>query len=210
MKHSKPLLVLTLIVSVLLLNGGSSRAKAGKPKSIKQAQQSEISKNSGEQTAADDRGIDKMPLSVKLLNTGKSETETAQESKQEQNAASTNWWIVRLGIAGVGVALLQLVAFIVQAYRLKQTVGVMRDTANRQLRAYLGVEWLGALPQKQEPPYRFEIRMSLVNTGPTPAHEITYKAEIAVLPNPLPDNFDFPITSVDVSSTAPLAISNDS
>ena len=95
--------------------------------------------NSSKRPDSNERGTDKAPLAVKLLNTGKSEQEASQEAAQIQNENNAEWWVRVLTAALVGVGLLQLFAYIIQARRLKQTIGVMHDTAERQLRAYLTV-----------------------------------------------------------------------
>lgn len=132
--------LLILIAVALLLNREvSAITQNPNHRPIKQSEQSKATKSGNGDATQDERGTDKAPLSVKLLNTGKSKSETAQEAQQEKDTTSTNRWVIRLGFVGVGIALLQLVAFIFQAIRLKQTIAVMRDTARRDLRAYVDV-----------------------------------------------------------------------
>ena len=180
-----------LIASALLL---SADVKAERPSrqqvTVKHAEQNKAADNRQKQTATDERGTDKSPLSIKLLNTGKSEAETAQEANQEKNTVDTNRWVIRLGFAGIGIALLQLIAFIFQAIRLKQTINVMKDTAERQLRAYVsGMPF--HISSFDESHYAF-VRFRITNEGQTPAYNMTHSAEIVLCPHPIPDAFIFP------------------
>jgi hypothetical protein len=73
-----------------------------------------------------------------------------------------------------------------------------RDTAKRQLRAYLSVVIGEAIYQeKRKAPLdalKFEARPLLLNTGQTPAHKISFKARAAIFPVPLPDEINLPET----------------
>jgi hypothetical protein len=63
-----------------------------------------------------------------------------------------------------------------------------------QMRAYVSVNYREIAPQNPEKGYRFEIRLTLINTGNTPAHGLVYSAKADVLPYPLPDDFDLTLT----------------
>jgi hypothetical protein len=165
MKRLKTLSASILIGFASLLSSDvGAKAPSRNQEPIKQTQQNKASDNRQKQTATDERGTNKLPLSVKLLNTGKSQAETDQETQQEKNTANTNWWVIRLGFAGVGIALLQLAAFIVQAVRLKQTIDVMRDTPELPNRAHLNIEEFFAGP--------LSVTFNLRNAGHVPATEV--------------------------------------
>jgi len=189
--------VLMLLALALLL----SLAKPQQARS-ESAKQNRAPKNSQQTAAPDERGADKSPLAVKLLSTGKSDAEAAQESEQIQTEYNSEWWVRILTAALVGVGLLQLFAYVVQARRLKETICVMHKTAERQLRAYLGVSLGGIVPQDRNQGFRFEPKMILRNAGQTPAYKVSYQAAAAVLPYPAPDDhshFAFPNTPVPSS-----------
>jgi hypothetical protein len=89
---------------------------------------------------ADQRGTENTPPFVKIVG-----AEPNAESGTNQNATNpqqqpTDWIMVG---AVVGIGVLQFVAFVWQAIRLGQTIGVMKDTAERQLRAYVYLEVTG-------------------------------------------------------------------
>jgi hypothetical protein len=73
-----------------------------------------------------------------------------------------------------------------------------KDTAKRQLRAYLVVNIGGAVYQEREKNLKFEGKPLLVNTGQTPARKVRYKAQSAILPFPPSDNFVFQEVSEDI------------
>ena len=68
-----------------------------------------------------------------------------------------------------------------------------REFWQRQMRAYLSVNYGTVVPQDNTTGWRTEVRMILVNTGHTPAHDVSYVANADVLPLPLPDDFEFPV-----------------
>lgn len=77
-----------------------------------------------------------------------------------------------------------------------------RATTN-QMRAYLSVTVGTAVYQDRPNGIRFEGKPVLLNTGQTPAHKVGFKAKAALLPVPLPKDFDFTIDK-DFSGAAVL------
>jgi hypothetical protein len=61
----------------------------------------------------------------------------------------------------------------------------------KQARAYVAVLVSGAIYQEREKGLRFEGRAGLVNSGMTPAHRVRHQARAAILPRPLPADFEF-------------------
>jgi hypothetical protein len=164
-------------------------------------------------SAPDQRGTDKSPLAVKLLNTGKSDQETAQQTAQVQNENNSEWWMRVLTLALVGVGFLQLIAFIVQAMRLKETIGVMHDTSERQLRAYLcvlaGAEG-STIEQNEERNSRLEIKPIINNSGQTPAYNVNYRARATICDVPLPRDFTFPLAAQVAEASSAVIGANQS
>ena len=72
------------------------------------------------------------------------------------------------------------------------------------MRAYLSVNYGNVVPQDNSTNWRTEVRLFLVNNGHTPAHGVHYKANADVLPNPLPEHFDFPIPNPPETSVSVL------
>jgi len=137
-----------------------------------------------------------------LLNTGKSDQETAQQTAQVQNENNSEWWMRVLTLALVGVGFLQLIAFIVQAIRLKETIGVMHDTGERQLRAYISITPGLVIEQDDANNIRFEFQPWIKNTGQTPAYEVKYSARSVISTYPLPDDFTFPVVGTGVYTSS--------
>jgi hypothetical protein len=61
----------------------------------------------------------------------------------------------------------------------------------RLLRAYLCVNYGAAFFQNNLPGTPFEVQLMLINSGQTPAYKVRFKAQIDVLPYPLPTDFAF-------------------
>ncbi|HXC46682.1 MAG TPA: hypothetical protein VNU20_00225 [Candidatus Sulfotelmatobacter sp.] len=74
---------------------------------------------------------------------------------------------------------------------------------NKQMRAYLSVIISGATFQERPKGWKFEGKPMLVNTGNTPAKNVSYGATAAIIQLPLPDDFTFPLTT-ERKSTATI------
>jgi hypothetical protein len=197
MKHSNTWFASILIASALLLSGAPNVNGEPSQRRIKQAEKNAVPQNSGTDPADDQRGTESTPLMVKLLNTGKSHEETTQESQRVEKENNTDWWTVRLAIAAVGIGTLQLFAFIWQAIVLGMTIEVSRDTARRQLRAYVaGIpDFMFAFSDSSLPRTRFKLH----NSGTTPAHRLRHRTEIEILPNPVEAGMSLPAPSGNFS-----------
>jgi hypothetical protein len=67
------------------------------------------------------------------------------------------------------------------------------NSINQQMRAYLVVDIGSAVYQDRANNKKFQAIPSIVNAGLTPAHKVSFIARAAILPNPLPDDFAFPL-----------------
>lgn len=63
----------------------------------------------------------------------------------------------------------------------------------KQARAYVAVLTGGAIYQDRDKHLQFEGGSVLVNSGMTPAHRVRHRAQAAILPHPLPEDFAFPL-----------------
>jgi hypothetical protein len=73
-----------------------------------------------------------------------------------------------------------------------ENVVVVTERTGQQIRAYLCVNiWTGVY-QERAKGLRFEAKPILINTGQTPAYNVSYKAKADIFPFPLPDNFTLP------------------
>jgi hypothetical protein len=82
----------------------------------------------------------------------------------------------------------------------KRLVEGAEDTARRQLRAYIVIHGKNV----RQRPGRFISDIEIVNTGQTPAYDVIAIARTAVLPFPLPSDFDFTLINPDTPSTGLL------
>lgn len=73
-----------------------------------------------------------------------------------------------------------------------ESVIAVRERTAQQMRAYLCVNNYIAVYQEREKGIRFESKPMLLNTGHTPAYNVTYKAKADILPYPLPKDFSLP------------------
>jgi hypothetical protein len=81
------------------------------------------------------------------------------------------------------------------------SVVALRERTAQQMRAYLTIMVGSACFQERSKNLKFEGRPLLVNCGHTPAHEVAYKAKAAILPVPLPDDFDFQLPENFIGSS---------
>jgi hypothetical protein len=127
------LVVLALCLAVI----GDSAAKSQKQPRAQapQAQQS---------TQPNQRSTPDQPFSVNVIPT--TEQKEYTENKDREAAIKTAddhklveyaWYQVLIGVVTFFIFVLQLVAFTAQARRLRQTIDLMKDTTERQLRAYV-------------------------------------------------------------------------
>lgn len=131
------------------------------------------------------RGTDSLPLSIKLLNTGKSQRESGRDSariaEDKEDREKAFWLTVVLALATV-----------IQAIALFITIGTLRSTAQRQLRAYISAAIAKHTFEISGTTIKCFFEIAIWNHGQTPAHEVTGDSAMAVLPFPLPANLDFP------------------
>jgi Sec-independent protein translocase protein TatA len=81
------------------------------------------------------------------------------------------------------------------------SVAALRERTAQQMRAYLTILVGSASFQERDKNIRFEARPLLINCGHTPAHKVAYKAKAAILPVPLPADFDFPLPGEFIGSS---------
>jgi hypothetical protein len=74
----------------------------------------------------------------------------------------------------------------ISAGAAQESVATLKYRSALQMRAYLSVQIGGGAPQVREKSRRFEGRPQLKNHGLTPAHKVSYRAKVDILPFPLP------------------------
>jgi hypothetical protein len=81
-----------------------------------------------------------------------------------------------------------------------ENVNVLKERTALQMRAYLSVSIGVGLYQDRLSDIKFEVKPTLANSGHTPAHKVSYWARAAVLPVPLPEDFQFPTMESEAQS----------
>jgi hypothetical protein len=107
-------------------------------------------------------------------------------------------WMIVFTAALALVGALQLIAFALQARRLRQTIGVMHDTAERQLRAYVNVRG-GKVLNVNTPDARV-VQVAVQNFGQTPAHSVRFWLGVGLREVPLKSSLGVPPASLPLAS----------
>lgn len=81
------------------------------------------------------------------------------------------------------------------------SVAALRERTAQQMRAYVTVNIGTAVYQERNKGLRFEGKPLLINTGHTPARNVSFRTSAAILEAPLPGDFTFPFTT-EIQSTA--------
>lgn len=153
-----------------------------------------------------DKKTAKPPIEVKLLNTGKSKEETAQESARVHSQEATENWTIGLTGALVFATLLQFGALVWQGWNLKRTV---RSTERASM-PYLfpRVNHFDLYPRRGVivNAHRPNLQLAFRNIGKTPAIVRAIRAELLLINRdllpPIPPAFRY---SVEVGSDAVIS-----
>ena len=127
-------------------------------------------------------------------------TSSAQDNHAQQDEKKPKWYIqflYRLFTWPEGVTAWAIILTLMAiAEQTKQTtraaeaaeasVETGKDTAKRQLRAYLNVVVGIGVYQERDKNLKFEGKPLLLNAGQTPAHKVRFRVKAAILPAPLP------------------------
>jgi hypothetical protein len=145
----------------------------------------------------DKRGTEQSPVVVKVIGAEPKTHDATPNNHENNQEKSPDWWMIGLTLALIGVGLLQLAAFIVQAWRLVQTIHVMKETAERQLRAYVSIKQFGISPMidtQTNALTGWELRLVWQNTGATPTRDMLSHVSIRFEIDEIQDAFRFPDT----------------
>jgi hypothetical protein len=171
--------------------------------------------------AADQRGTDQSPLSVKVISTQRSPEEVEKEENDRREKAEVDkkltdeagkiahyfFWLGVLMLALLCAAIVQIGLFFVQlrsmrtaldgavvaakgvqasAHAVGETVVLATDTAHRQLRAYVMVHT--AVVENFTAGNKPRAKLTIKNTGQTPAHAVTHWCTSGIAPYPIEDH----------------------
>ncbi len=187
----------------MLANAAYSDNPSPIPLKVGQPPQTQ-SKESEQRSTAYQRGTEKFPIVVKVISAQKTQEEAKQHAKEREEETSINRGIeIFTGILAF-VAFLQFIWMVRQekwmrrnvriakesADTARSTVETMKDTAQRQLRAYVGIEsiTINKFGDSDVP----EVHIIFKNTGLTPAYINIKTTRTAILMREFPISGDFP------------------
>jgi hypothetical protein len=125
MRYALPMIALSLVVFA------QSQPPSPTP-AVKGGQPRQAATDRQRQTAADERGTEQSPNSVKVLPSAMTQGEASNGKAKELDQSSPDWWMVRLTAAIAVIGVIQTIVFGVQAYMLKQTIEKMDEIAGQQ------------------------------------------------------------------------------
>ena len=96
--------------------------------------------------------------------------------KAADAAADSAWWAAVGGFASASGTILVLIAL----YLAFRSNWIARDTAKRQLRAYVSVSDVSLAPEGPHLPYNLQGSVTFINTGETPAIDLEAALWVAV------------------------------
>jgi hypothetical protein len=138
------------------------------------------------------------------------------EQREEQDLAAqkvTAWWTGLMGAAAIfGAVLSALGVFLVyRTFRAShESNEIARDTAKRQLRAYMGINKYDVTPYQLEEPGSGRFKIAMANFGQTPAIALSTVVSYAVTDwvdmQTRPNDWDFvgARLPIDVPPSAPM------
>jgi hypothetical protein len=112
--------------------------------------------------------------------------------KKQDESPDQSWWHKLKSDPVATFTFLLFIATVLLWWSTRQLVLGAERSSTQELRAYLSVSIGGGSYQDRFKGIKFEVRPLLINSGHTPAHNVTYWAKAAILPLPLSDNFQFP------------------
>lgn len=137
-------------------------------------EQTKRSKSSDKQTEPCKRGDDRRY------------SDLCAQWKAADAASDSAWWAWVSGLVGTGSLLGVIVALILALH----SNWIARDTAKRQLRAYVSYE---VISLSESDLNTRNIQIGWINAGQTPAIQAITRADWRDFPEGLPEDFDFPL-----------------
>lgn len=117
----------------------------------------------------------------------------AQESmaRSDREAVAISWGNLFLAAAGTALLVGSLFLSIISTLQANRALSLQRQTTENELRAWvsLNAKYLYRFNANEAP----SIRVDILNVGRSPALDLTVVCRVALLPHPLPLDFEFPI-----------------
>lgn len=140
--------------------------------------------------------------------TEQSKNVAASLNSQESNTQTQNsdcWFLKWFKDPNFYIAIF---TFFLMKFAYEQ-IKISRDTAQRQLRAYIVVKpSSGIIERTTNQTWQAFVNLEVRNTGQTPAYFVETESELKFFPEPLPENSDFTIMPTPGGSSATIG-SND-
>lgn len=181
------------IAIALLACSGMALASRQPPKAAGQIAPKARLPNAEALAARDEeRGTDERPLIVKNYpQTTATASAEAEEDRTER--ANTDWWVVVIGKASIGVGILTAIILVIQAYFIRSTVQITSESDEHQLRAYVLPLHTGAIISADATGrVRITVDVKIKNSGKTPASKLKYWAAAGIRNYPHADFADNP------------------
>ena len=97
-------------------------------------------KSAEEAAKPDARGTEHVPLVIKVLPPLDEDEKAATEQQEHEDKSKSDWWLVKLTGILAAIGLMQLIAFAIQAHRLRQTVEEMKIATKATLKTAQNME----------------------------------------------------------------------
>ncbi len=146
----------------------------------------------GEQSEAMERAIREANRSASAIEEVAKHIGTSAKTAVEQSKSMEQSVAEATRLASAMDAVAKEIA--VSARAATESVVALRERTAQQMRAYLAVVVGAAIYQERGKGLKFEGKPLLINTGHTPANNVSYRASAAILPVPMPDDFSFPLS----------------
>jgi hypothetical protein len=200
-------IALALLAALASDSWGQSQEPSQRPTEVGQPKQDQP-QTAKQPTPADQRGTETAPVIVKVLPTQPTAEQAKQDAKDREEKAANEYEAIKFNKALVIIGAFQLAVFIGQllvfgwqARRLRQTVDVMTDTAERQLRAYVVIT-------SAEPGWNaagdFTATVKFTNCGQTPAYNVSISRDVRAL------NWEAPqFPTIGAAATSKFTLAKD-
>ena len=145
----------------------------------------------------DKRGTKELPAIIEITKSPVIQIETTDKTKERRDYSSSEWWIVYLTgtLAAITLALAFYTGLLWRS--TSKLVIEAKDTAQRELRAYLCIEAIHYFSHLDTTnnSILWSIHPVWKNGGRTPPKSLMLNVNSCVTDKPIPDDFDFPAAS---------------
>jgi hypothetical protein len=140
----------------------------------------------------DRRGTAEAPLVVELQNPPTAAPPAAANTAEAQRWASIEWWLLALAAAVIGLAVLQLLAFLFQGAWLRRTLRSAENSFAAIERALIvGTRFEATRLARDDRIVGYRVSMVFTNTGRTAAKNLASNGTFVTFDGEVPGDFDY-------------------